>query len=364
MKLMVVVIASVAGAASAQPSFETIGFLPGAFQISHGHNVSSDGSTVIGTSSQSGSAGAFRWTRSEGLVQIPVLAGSGDYTARGVSPSGNYVVGSFATAAGTSGEFVWSSTSGTVGVGSLPGGRDETVFLSATDSGLVLGLSSIGFTNTGASLNRAVRWTASSGLEALPLPDTGDVNFQSMAFRTINDGRIFGRSESGAWLYSDDSGFEMLDIPDGMNGINSTGTFLSGTTFNPSNGNNTPSYWTSETGEVHLPLLSPTDFGRTLDASDDGSVIVGELGSNKIVWLDQGSPIDIKDFAISLGLDMDGWNITRIGGVSADGSTIVGTANRNDWDLGRNEAFVLKIPAPSSAIMLGASGLYVCRRRR
>ena len=361
-----------ASAASAQPSFETIGYLPGTFQISHAFDVSADGSAVVGYSTRNGSSDAFRWTSQSGMVALPTLPGSGNYTATKVSSNGRYAIGSFATSSSTPGDFVWSEVDGMVAIGSLPGGRDDSTLATVGNNGMVLGSSSIGFTSTGASLNRAVRWTASGGLEALPLPDAGDIEFQSVAISTIDDGRIFGRSASGAWLYSDDTGFEMLDVPDGMNRLNSRGTFLTGRTFNPLNNESTPSYWTAKTGEVHLPLLSPTDFGQLAGASDDGSVIVGELVSTKVVWIDQGNPIQIKDYAISLGLDMDGWNITRIGGVSADGSTIVGTAYHDDWfssgePVVRLEAFVMTIPAPGApgaAVVLGCVGLLVVRCRR
>lgn len=82
--------------------------------------------------------------------------------------------------------------------------------------------------------------------------------------------------------------------------------------------------------------------------SDDGSIIIGsQQDVGVLVWIDQGSPIPFEDYVQQIGIDLDGWNITNVSDISADGTTIVGTAYRDDWFGGggpsvRLEAFVIR----------------------
>jgi len=93
-------------------------------------------------------------------------------------------------------------------------------------------------------------------------------------------------------------------------------------------------------------------------------VIVGRRSGDLVVWIDQGEPMLIKDYAESLGIDMTNWGITNVFDVSADGTTIVGAARHASWSGDRVEGFVLTIPTPGAAVVLGVSGLFAGRRRR
>ena len=79
------------------------------------------------------------------------------------------------------------------------------------------------------------------------------------------------------------------------------------------------------------------------------------------MWIDQGSPVLFDDFVADIGVDLDGWYIDGIFGISGDGSKIYGSAIDNT---GNNiEGFVLTIPAPASASVL-ALGVLAFRRKR
>lgn len=183
----------------------------------------------------------------------------------------------------------------------------------------------------------------------------------------LSDGRIFGKSASGTWLYTSDTGsFEMLEGAEAMSRVSADGAFFAGEAT--IGGGARAAYWTRDGGLAALPLLTEDDiFSNLRGMSDDGSVMVGRsvgtFGGENVLWIDQKAPIPITDFATSLGIDMTGWRITAVSGVSGDGSTIVGTARHESWESGHLEGFVLTIPAPGSASILGAA-LVAFRRRR
>ena len=293
------------------------------------------------------------------MTRLPAILDSGSYSGVSFSPSGEIIIGRDGGLGA-----VWSDDLGAVSVGDVPGGADRSFVYSVNDSGLAVGKASHAFNQFNAPLYRAVRWTPGAGLETLPLPNAGDLDSSSTAWSVLDDERIFGVSASGAWLYSETTGFQMLEDAEQMSRANSDGTFFLGTASNnPINGYDSPAYWTPDQGLVHLPLSANDDFGLAFGMSDDGSVIVGQLQAHQYIWIDQGQPMLISDYAASLGLDMDGWFIANVYGVSADGSTIVGGARHASWEAGRVEGFVLTIPSPASASVF-AFGLIACRRRR
>jgi len=349
--------------ANAQPSFQTIGTLQtSANTVSYAFGVSQDGTYVVGDSNSIGGTDAIRWSAAGGLESIPRLPNTSNYYAFDVSSDGSYVLGQY----GQHG-FVWSESFGTVAVGDLPGGTVRSVMTSIGDDGTAVGTSSFGFAPNGSPLNRAIRWTPSGGIEALPLPGANDLLSNSQANVALPDGRIFGRSASGAWLYDERNGtFEMLPDADGMIRANPDGTFFGGQ--DSLGGGARAAYWTRDEGLTFLPVMDGHVFSNFRGMSDDGSVItgisIGQSDAQRVVWLNRGAPIRVIDYATSLGLDMEGWVISDVFDVSADGSTIVGSARHVSWESGHLEGFVLTIPAPASAGVLAAFGLGAMRRRR
>ena len=359
--LTAIALTLIAMQSKAQARFETIGDLPGGFNISHAHAVSSSGEYVTGTSQSVDGIRAVRWSRSEGLVSIPRAPQSGDQTAGSVSQSGLYYSG----VQGSIG-FVWSESLGSVSIGDLPGGRDQSSVGDINDSGVAVGISSFAFTSTGQSRNRVVKWSPSGGLEAIPLPGASDLDFSSTALGLLEGGRIVGRSAAGTWIYSEADGtHEMLPgAPNWIGDVNSDGTIFAGTA---SLGGSRAAIWEPSGETTLLPLLDGHMFSNFRAISEDGSLAVGvSTGGSEVapvVWIDRGEPIRVIDFASSLGLDMTGWVIVDVFDVSGDGSTIVGTARRTSWELGRIEGFVLTIPGPGSALAVPVALAFLRRRR-
>ncbi|HED53558.1 MAG TPA: hypothetical protein ENJ00_05085 [Phycisphaerales bacterium] len=344
-----------------QPRFQTVGATQGSNHISHALGVSGNGSVVVGIESPFGAFEPFKWTSSEGRIRLPTKLGGNDYTPYGLSNSGSVVIGTFDAPTGGPVGFLWSEQMGSVSIGSLPGGKSTSILIDVRDDGMAVGSSSFALTSTGSSLNRAIKWTPQGGLEALPLPNESDLEFGSRATAILDDGRIFGQSVTGAWFYSEqDNSFEILEGAQNMSYASPDGSFLSGSIPTPSP---TAAYWTRETGPVLLPLLDPNmSFGMVRGMSDDGAVIVGTQLTTPVVWLDQGDPIPLNDLAAELEVDLAGWNIVDVFGVSADGSTIVGTAVNTNTSF--VEGFVLTIPTPASLALPGLAVLALGRRRR
>ncbi|MEO1717652.1 MAG: hypothetical protein AAFR76_11125 [Planctomycetota bacterium] len=353
--------------ASAQVGIIALGDLPGADTLSFAWGVSADGSVVGGDSTVEGpDAAPFRWTREEGMVRIPGIPGGSFYEVGGISPSGEYFAGRY-TRPGGGGAlgFIWSEAMGMVSFGDLPGGREDSTAIAVSDEGVAVGFSNVGITPTGGRVARAAKWTASGGIEALPFPTAADENSSTQSLDILADGRIFMLADSGRWLYSEDTGFEFLEISEGPYRINSDGTFMAGnidTPFEPIA--RRAAYWTPDTGEVLLePYIDGTLYG-TIAMSDDGSIIVGsQVDVGFLLWFDQGAPVLFDDYAAQIGLDLDGWNIRSITDISADGTTIVGSARRDEWEIGRIEAIVITIPAPGT-LALAPLALLAMRRRR
>ena len=351
--------------AVAQASFVTIGDLPGGSHTSQTRSTSADGSVVSGLSSASNATLAFRWTRATGISALPQLPGTTNYQGGAVSPDGTFISGihGIPNQQAQLG-FVWSNQTGMMSVGSLPGGRDITNISFVTNEGLAVGQSDFDFTSTGAPLYRAIRWTPQGGLETLPLPEPTDLQFQSRALSVLDDGRIYGVSNSGNWLYSESSGFEILPVGSYMRRINSSGDFLIGTMLDFSTQiPHRAKYWTPDTGEVSLAPYGDDYASEALYMSDDGSTIIGRGTLGWQVWVDQDAPVLFDDFIASNGVDLGDWQISFIHGISADGLTIHGTAT-NISGLGvLTEGFVITIPSPASAFPLTLA-LFATRRKR
>lgn len=136
--------------------------LPGGPDCSRANDVSADGRVIVGVGDCAASfqvedlGMAVRW--GDGGVADPLgyLPGAGMHFSRanGISPEGNAIVGSSASAAGTE-PFVWTETRGMVGLGHLPGASD----------GAAEAVSSLGRFVAGSSGGRAFLWTEHLGMQ-------------------------------------------------------------------------------------------------------------------------------------------------------------------------------------------------------
>jgi probable HAF family extracellular repeat protein len=295
--------------------------------------VSGDGSVVVGHTGAFGQAGqAFRSTSGDGMVGLGDLPGGALFSnATGVSADGTVVVGFGHSASGTE-AFRWSVGTGMVGLGDFPGG---TFFSQASgvsaDGSVVVGDGSSG------SGTQAFRWTSTGGM--VGLGDLAGGGFLSAAFAISADGSVVvGRSESA-------SGGEAFR-------------------------------WTSEGGMVGLGDLPGGSFNSfAWGVSFDGSVVVGQGDTNgnpltpeAFVWTAGAGMRNLREVLIEHGIDMTGWTLYAARGVADDGLgldtsiTIVGDGRNPNGEL---EAWLARIPEPSTALLLaGGITLLALQRRR
>jgi uncharacterized membrane protein len=126
--------------------------------------------------------------------------------------------------------------------------------------------------------------------------------------------------------------------------------------------------WTGAGGMESLGTVSPGTSEAT-GVSSDGSVIVGNssmfnqgYGSGPFIWDASHGMRDLTDVLTSeYGLNLDGWLLTNAQGISADGSTIVGTALNQ---LGQMQAYAVVVPEPGSVMLLVLSAAPLLARRR
>ncbi len=368
--------------------FTGLGFHSGAsFERSLAHGVSADGSTVIGWSTNaSNNTEAFRWTSAGGMVGLGHLPGGNFFSsAQGVSADGTTVVGFGRNSGGAPTEaFRWTA-GGMVGLGGLPGGSGSSSARSVSADGTVV----VGDSRNASGDTEAFRWTGGS---MVGLGDLPGGSFISGARAVSADGATVagqGWSTSGgeAFRWTEGDGMVGLGTLGGgaseAEGISADGTVIVGTSENGASAGYSEAFrWTVEGGMVglgFLPLPDQDDYissTRALDASDDGSLIVGfhedyDIANPELyrafVWDATNGIQDLNELVML----PDGWSLEQATGISDDGTVIVG---RGINPLGNTEAWMITgfspagafVPEPSTyaLILTGFAGLALYRRRR
>jgi probable HAF family extracellular repeat protein len=326
-------------------SFLALGDLPGGAFDSVAHDVSEDGTTVVGFGTSASGREAFRWTAATGMVGLGDLPGDRfESVALGVSADGSVVVGYGAPNPFTE-AFRWTAADGMVGIGFLPG----------QDISDAQGVSADGTVIVGGASARPFRWTAAGGMTELgDLPGGGTFG---EAFAVSADGSVvvgFSTSDSGleAFRWTQAGGMVGLgSLPasaftSGAEDVSADGAVVvgvsrSGTGFEAFR-------WTAETGMVGLGDLPGGRFFSDARAiSADGSVIVGvastDTGSEAFIWDSVHGIRSVRDVLISQGVDLTGWQLLEATGIAADGRTIVGWGTNPS---GQRECWIAQL-APS-----------------
>lgn len=117
----------------------------------------------------------------------------------------------------------------------------------------------------------------------------------------------------------------------------------------------------SSTGTTLLALAAGYSGTEVGAVSWDGRTIVGDVwrasGTAAAYWR-QGRVTLLADALAAQGIDLTGWQLQGISGVSSDGNVMCGYGMHD----GHFEAFVAMIPSPSSLLVL--AGLPAAMRRR
>ncbi len=266
------------------------------WNYSEAGGVSEDGSVVVGNSgSFSGwvfdGFHAFRWTSASGAILLGEPPGATGSQASDTSANGSVVVGTWGDSGGDH-AFRWTSLGGMVALPPAPGGETPQYAAAVSSDGLTI----VGY----ASGNTAFRWTSQGGTVVLPmLPGA----WNAQANDVSANGLVVVGENYGEVMHS---GFR----------------------------------WTSS-GIVNL---SPMESAWSTNSN--GVVVVGtaagiaENSQEAYIWTPafvEGSK-RLKDYLVSIGVNMANWDELRYGIVSSDGTQIAG----NGTYLGKRTGYLVK----------------------
>ena len=328
---LALVVLLAAGTASArQASHQGLGVLPG-YDRSSARALSADGTTVVGMCNTGTTANwrPFRWTASGGMQDLGVLPGGAATIAHDVDADGTVAVGQ-CVVAGSPRAFRWTAA----------GGMQELIGPAGAIHAIAMGVSDDGLVVTGTawhptSTTYAFRWTAGSGAVWLPAP-VGWLGAEGLAISAT--GSIIAGRSGGAQL-PPAAPFLLVSIPQAIAvpfGLDTFSVHISGDgavvvgvvgTLAQSRGFR----WTQAGGFQLLP--APGAFTWSANAvSHDGSVIGGGMSpfpdSEAYIWSDDPGNVLLARHLASLGVNLAGWELGAVTGVSADGRKFAGNGTR------------------------------------
>ena len=288
------------------------------------------------------------------MVGLGTLPGNSSSVSNGVNGDGSVLVGSSDNQA-----FRWTASGGMVGLGFLPGANSSSVFDVSGDGSVIVGWS-------GNGQIQAIRWTASTGMVGLGFLPT-DTNSQAAGVSS-NGSVIVGDSynlppggpnhvEAFRWTAS--TGMVGLGFLPGYqfsaaSGTNSDGSVVVGTAQSPPGAGNIQAFrWTAATGMVGLGFLPGQIASGAQATNADGSVIVGfstDAGGTDHVarWTPSTGIQSVQDILTAHHVNLTGWTLLEGLGVSADGTTIVGSGLD---PLGHFQAFRVQVPVDAFALL-------------
>lgn len=355
------------------------------------------------------------------LLELRAINGALDDAAVvGLSADGTTVVGR-STKTYTQMATLWKNGGAPVNLGTLypPGYQVSSMATGVSgDGSIVAGFSD----STSADRRDGFRWTAGSGMKALP--NTGG---SSNYFRVSGDGSTIvgefypGTRDRMPSRWRESTGVQILagleDRPGIANGTSSDGNTVAGWLRVPNTSDEEAFAWNQTTGPTTLPLLVPWNRkSGALDISANGMVAVGSCRNQSdnpeaVRWRDTGASgwtiealgmlpggrssyaqsasgdgsivggltrwasgytegtlwtpdlgtVTLNQFAAHHGLDLSGWKFDVIMDISDDGRTFIADAFNPQ---GARRATVLHVPAPMAASVFAGMGALMIRRRR
>lgn len=292
-------------------------------------DISRDGTTVVGQGDVNGQQRAYRWTASQGGIDLGQLPGAGPagtaFTAASdTSVDGSVVVGLGGTSNGFRG-FRWTQATGMTQLNALFGSTFAWARAISANGQVTVGSSGSG------DNARAVRWIGNSITPTSLGRPTGRSGFTD-GTGVSGDGKVIvgvwgDGAENEAFRWTESGGFEML-------------------------------------GDV---IGGPLD-SVALGTNWDGSVVVGtgnpgvNLPDVATYWTKDAGLQTLWDVLLGAGVDLSGWkSLDYPTDVSDDGRTVVGQGTLSDGSLA---GFLVVIPAPGTVSFAFAGLLMGARRRR
>lgn len=380
----------VTNAASAA-SFTGLGFLPSASNnYSFSGDISQNGLVVAGQATNSaGQQEAFRWTAATGMQGLGILSAnpSGNLRsyANGISADGSVIVGGTSSPAVTSTSssateaFRWTAATGMVGLGMLPGGGSSNATGVSNDGNAVVAYGAA----TGYTLQSAI-WTPGGGLQGI-----GDIpggTAYSYAWTISGDGStisslgVNSSNQTEAFKWTQAGGLVAMGIPAGnarseTYGMNDDGSIIVGA-YGISGQSRQAAYWTESGGWVGLGSMGYNSASAS-GVSDDGNMIIGSASTfnpltststgDAFLW-DPVNGMRSADLVLStvFGLNLTGWDITSITGISGDGRFLAGSGIDPNGKTQAWMADLTPVPVPGAVWLFGSAiaGLSVFGRRK
>ncbi len=292
------------------------------------HALSADGSVVVGRSDLNAPAShAFRWTAATGMVDLGVLPGANDSSARGVSANGQVVVG-FSNPGGLFRAFRWTQAGGMINLGTLGGGNYSMANAVSADGSVVVGGAS-----TEANQVHAFRWKngvmsslgtlGGSGSSAYGVSGDGSV--------VVGNSQLAGNSTTHAFRWTQAGMTDLGTLPGGnssyANKVSADGTTIVG--YGYINGNELRAFRWKDGLMSSLGSLGGDSEANGVSA--DGSVIVGKSGNAQNMvykafrWTAAGGMQSIEQWLTASGVQVSSSLATQLANaVSADGTVVVG----------------------------------------
>ncbi|HVU89840.1 MAG TPA: dockerin type I domain-containing protein [Pirellulales bacterium] len=327
----------------AAATFTPLGILSG-YQGSIANDISSDGSTVVGySSSNSGGGGGWRWTAATGLVALPNVTAGDNATPYGVSGNGSVIGGDEQSSDSlTLNGYLWSATQGPSFLSAPAGASRPSVRDVSSAGSAAAGIMSV------AGNNEAFLWTSSAGITDLgKLPAAID----SRALGISADGAtVVGASGTQPFLWTKAGGMVGLPSLPGATltygtAVTNNDTIVAGSGLflgAPAATFLEAFRWTSKTGSVSLGFLPGASSSQVGGMSLDGSMIVGSSGT-AFVWTQASGMLNLKSVLSANGATgLTGWTLLAGNGVSGDGREIAGYGLD---PAGHYEAFLATLPS-------------------
>ena len=296
------------------------GYAPGASAISP------DGRWLVG--SGAGSTGLFRWSRSNGYLELPLLTRFlSSIAVNGISNTG-LAVGALSGQSDINQAVLWSGS--TITQLLPPTGYATATYAVSADGKVAVG------DGTRGGL-AAFRWTAKTGLV-----DIGAGFWLSGAHDVSADGSVvagYGYTAQGtnavATRWTASTGMVALPLLPGCTtsearAVSQDGKVVVGECWAP--GINHGYRWSAAGGLEDLgPFPGGSPFVSTFSTNGDGSVIVGNVVVDNqavaVIWTPSTGFRYLSNVVAESGTDLAGWFLNGASDVTSDGKTILGYGN-------------------------------------
>lgn len=349
--IVTTLVASVSNNLAGTVSFQGLGDLDGGGFSSSAYGISRNGLVVVGASNSSLHLQAFRWTLSEGMINLGSFSGGNHFSmAYDVSNDGSVIVGRSSGSNGSE-SCIWEN--GIIKAVAYDIDDTEDAFAISANGSVVAGY---GYFPDKHSWE-AYRWennvtTRLGSIENTEPPS----NVLSEAYDISADGTVLvgqAISPSGyqAFRWTESAGMVGIgELPGGdyyskAIAVSSDGLVIVGESFS---GVDVEAFRWENEEMIGLGMLANIwpmpDYSIARDVSADGTVIVGESGHTAFIWDETNGIRNLKNvLELDLGLDLTGWELMSANAISDDGRIIVGEATNPD---GNGEAWIATMSCP------------------